>query len=410
MKVTVSAVPKALTSFFINVDLLAENEYVLDYARRMKEFIFGKDTLKAAALMDLDIFNLIFYKNIPFREYVEKKLESIPDHKKENVMTALLINSLYRGRHLRLLPLYKSGENIMMGELSLLQLSIIDMSVDYKKKNRQLLKKAEKNARREYELNKKSLHYLDTVRMAILKYYMKSAINKKEFMDKINFRRFSTGLRLNNRPAGVDDINALLRKRRNMTFIDLTDTSSRLNLSALYAIVYKNVTLSDIYDSDKVFTQNSSEEEIYSRAASEFINIIYNGNGIEISDVLVKMAEGFSYIKLPDIKIGNLNDIIENFNILYAVAAIAHKFDKAFTEHEMLKNAMRKKMIDRYWNIYCNIIQFKKLGSVVAFCYLISNLELDKYRDNKSYSEEVSSEFEAVMNSMEEIKKEVYGM
>ena len=67
-------------------------------------------------------------------------------------------------------------------------------------------------------------------------------------------------------------------------------------------------------------------------------------------------------------------------------------------------------MIDRYWTVYCNIIQFKKFGSVVAFCYLIANLELDKYRDDKVYFEEICGEFEATSRAVKEIKEEIYGV
>lgn len=410
MKVTLTAIPKVLSSFFINAEKIANDEKALDYAQRMKEFIFGKETLKCAALMDLDIFNLVFIKNMPFREFVSKKTENVQDFKKENVMTALLINALYRGKPVMLLPLFGNSESIVLGEPSLLRLSIIDTSADYKNKNRWLLKKSEKNAQKEIELNKISLRYIETVRMAVVKFYMKKAVNEKEFMDKVNFRRFSTGLRLNNRPAGVEDINALLRKRKNLTFIDLTDASSRIYLCSLYAVIYKKISLVDIYDSEKVFFPDSGEELMYSQAASELINIIYNGNGIEISDILVKMAESFSKIDMPYIEPGNLIDLIDNFKIIYAVAAIAYKFDKAFTEHEMLKNNMRRRMIDNYWNVYCNIIQFKKFGSVIAFCYLIANLDLNKYRDDISYSEEILNEFAEAEKAVKEINKEVHGM
>lgn len=410
MKVTISAVPKILTSTFLTSRKFDNDEKVLDYSRRMKEFIFGKNTLKVAAIMGLDIFNLVFVKNIPFREYINKKLINMEKYKKEDIMTGMLINCLYRGKPLRLLPLSKSGDNIIMNDIVYLQLSIIDMSSDYKRKNKWLLEKYEKNSQKDYELSKTGLHYIDTIRMGILKYYMKSAINKKEFIDKVNFRRFSNGLRLNNRPASIEDINSLLRKRRNMTFVDLTDNSSRLNLSALYAIVFKNADINDIYDSDEFFSPDTGKEKLYSEAASEFITTIYNGNGIEISDVLIKMAEGFSATEIPDIEPGSLTDIIDNFNVIYAIAAIAYKFDKAFTEHEMLKKNMRQRMIDRYWTVYCNIIQFKKFGSVVAFCYLIANLELDKYRDDKVYFEEICAEFEATSRAVKEIKEEVYGV
>ena len=194
-----------------------------------------------------------------------------------------------------------------------------------------------------------------------------------------------------------------------MTFIDLTDGSSRVNLSALYGVVYKNMKLAEIMDSDKVFSDGYDEEK-FSAAASEFINIIYNGNGIEISDILVKMAEKFSKVEIPVITPGKLNDIIENFSVIYSVAAISYKFDKAFTEHEMLKKNMRRMMIDNYWNVYSNIIQYKKFGSVVAFAYLLANLDLNKYRDDISYSEEVMNEFAEAEKAIKEINKEVYGL
>lgn len=410
MKITITAVPKALTFPFINAEKIAADEYVLEYAQRMKEFIFGKETMKACALMDMDIYNLVYIKGIPFREYIMKKVKNIEDFKKENVITALLINNLYRGKPIYLIPVVKSGEKIIIGDLTSTRLSIIDTSVDYNRKNKWLLKKSEKNSEKDYEMSKLSQRYLETIQMAVVKYYMKRAINEKEFMEKINYRRFSTGLRLNNRPAPIDEINSLLLKRRNLTFIDLTDSSSRVNLSALYGVVYKNMKLAEIMDSERVFSASSDDEEKYSSAASEFINIIYNGNGIEISDILVKMAEHFSKIEIPVISPGNLTDIIENFSVIYSVAAISYKFDKAFTEHEMLKKNMRRMMIDNYWNVYCNIIQYKKFGSVVAFAYLLANLDLNKYRDDISYSEEIMNEFAESEKAIKEINKEVYGL
>lgn len=410
MKITITAVPKALTSIFINEEKIASDDTVLDYAQRMKEFIFGKETLKACALMDMDIFNLVFIKGTPFREYVMKKVQYIDYSKMENTITALLINAMYRGKPIYIMSVVKSGEKMIIGELTAARLSIIDTSFDYNRKNKWLLKRYERNSEKEYEMNKISQRYLETIQMAVVKYYMRCAINEKEFMEKINHRRFSTGLRLNNRPAPIEEINALLMKRRNMTFIDLTDSKSRVTLSALYGVVYKNMKLSEIMDSDKVFSANSDNEEKYSAAASEFINIIYNGNGIEISDILVKMAEKISKVEIPVINPGKLNDIIDNFSVIYSVAAIAYKFDKAFTEHEMLKKNMRRMMIDNYWNVYCNIIQYKKFGSVVAFAYLLANLDLNKYRDDISYSDEIMNEFAEAEKAIKEINKEVYGL
>lgn len=410
MKVTVTALPKLLSSFFVNVKKIAADEKTMDYVRRMKEFIFGKDTLRCAALMDMDIYNLVFIRNIPFREYISRKVEKIPDSEKENVMTALLINALYKGKPVRLVPLLKKGDNIIMGEAELLRLSIIDTSLDYNSKNRQLLKKSEKNAELDYELSKSGLRYVETIQMGIVKYYMKKAINEKEFMDKVNFRRFSSGLRLNNRPAGIDDINALLNKRKNMTFIDLTEPSARIYLSLLYIITFKKKKLSDVFNSDKVFTVSPEDDYIYSQGASEFINIIYNGNGIEIADTLIKMAECFGKIDIPVLEPGNLIDLIDNFKEINAVAAIAYKFDKAFSEHMDLKVNMRRKMIDNYWTVYFNIIQYKKFATVVAFCYLLASLDLNKYRDEPAYTDEILTEFAEMEKAVKEINKIVNGV
>ncbi len=407
MKVTVTAPPKILTSFFVTPAKIVANEKIMEYARRMKEFIFGRETMYCAKLMELDIYNLVFIKNIPFREYVAKKIIDIEKSKKENVMTALLINALYRGKPVRLVTLHRSGESIVVGEPVPLRLSIIDTSADYNKVNRRLAKKEEKLLEIPAELNKSGEHYLETVRMAVVKYYMKKSINEKEFMDKINYRRFSTNLRLNNRPATVSDINMLLNKRRNMTFIDLTEASSRIYLSALYMLTYKDFTFKELYDSEKVFSGENGKADIYSAAASEFINIIYNGNGIEISDVLVKMAESFAKIKLPEIEPGNLVHLMDNFKEIYVIAAVAYRFEKAFTEHEMLKKNMRRKMVRNYWTFYSNILQFKKFGSVVSFCYNLADVDLKKYRDDTAYADDLLLKFAEAERVIKEIKKEV---
>ncbi|MBQ8613609.1 MAG: hypothetical protein IJ416_05285 [Ruminiclostridium sp.] len=410
MKVTLTALPKLLSSFSVKAEKIVADKEAFEYALRMKEFIFGKEAIKTCELLEMDIFTLAFIKGMTFREYITKKLKNIPEDKKEGVMLGFMINALYKGKPVMIIPVKRNRSSLTMGEPSLLRLSIIDTSADYKKKNNHLIKKAEKNSKKDYEITKSGHRALETIQIAAVKYYMKNAINDKEFMDKVNYRRFSTGLRLNNRPADIEDINALLRKRKNLTFIDLTDTSARLYLSALYLVIENDISLYELYNSEKVFSPESDDNDIYSQSASKFINIIYNGNGIEISDILVKMAEKFSKIEIPVFTPGNLSELIENFNIIYAVAAIAHKFDKAFNEHEMLKTNMRRRMIDSYWTVYCNIIQFKKFGSVVAFCYLLANLDLNKYRDDISYSEEVMNEFAEAEKAIKEINKEVHGV
>ena len=235
---------------------------------------------------------------------------------------------------------------------------------------------------------------------------IKKAINEKEFLDKINIKRFSKELRINNRPATLNDLNVLLQKRKNVTLIDLTDPSSRMYLSALYAITFKDIDIKDIFNAEKVFQNDSKEDTICSEAASEFINIIYNGNGIEICDILVKMAEVFSSMEMPSLQEGKLGDIFNNYTLIYAAAALAHRFDKAFSRHEHLKQAMRRQMIDRFWGVYCNILLYKKYGDIVSFCHSVANIDLKKYRDDRDYENSIVRSFEAAERAVRDINEE----
>ena len=406
MKITVTAVPKPLTRLFPNTWIIADDEKCLNYIEKMKEFIFGRETLKIAFDMGLDIFTLAFIKDSPFKEVYYKKVEMLPDNKKDPVMIGLLINAMYRGKPVRLVNLYRQNGQIKVSEPQLVRLNIIDTDVDYGFINKKLTKKEEKNQLHDYGLNETASHYMDTISMGLVKDYIKKAINEKEFLDKVNLKRFSKELRINNRPATMNDINVLLQKRKNVTLIDLTDPSSRMYLSALYAITFKGIEIGDIFNVEKVFQPDSADEDICSQAASEFINIIYNGNGIEICDILVKMAEVFSTMEMPSLQEGKLGDIFNNYTLIYAAAALAHKFDKAFSRHEHLKIAMRRQMIDRFWGVYCNILLYKKYGDIVSFCHSVANIDLKRYRDDREYENSIVRSFEAAERAVREIDEE----
>ena len=406
MKITITAVPKPLIRIFPNTWFIADDEKCLSYIEKMKEFIFGRETLNIASLMGLDIFTLVFIKDVPFRDIYYKKVEMLPVNKQETVLIGLLINAMYRGKPVRLISLYKKDGQIKVSEPRLLRLNIIDTDIDYKYINNRLIKKAEKNEKHDWGFNENAHHYMDTISMGLVKDYVRKAINEKEFLDKINYKRFSKELRLNNRPATTQDINLLLQKRKNVTLIDLTDVSARIYLSALYAITFKDIKINEIFDVEKVFQTESREEQICSEAASEFINIIYNGNGIEICDILVKMAEVFSKIEMPSLEAGKLGDIFNNYTLIYAAAALAYKFDKAFSRHEHLKMSMRRQMIDRFWGVYCNILLYKKYGDIISFCHQVANIDLKKYRDNREYENSIIRSFESAERAVREINEE----
>ena len=406
MKITITAVPKPLTRLFPNTWIIADDENCLNYIEKMKEFIFGRETLRIAYDMGLDIFTLVFIKDAPFKDVYYKKVEMLPDVKKDPVMIGLLINAMYRGKPVRLVNLYKQNDQIKVSEPQLIRLNIIDTDIDYGYINKKLIKKAEKNETHNYGLNERSNHYMDTISMGLVKDYIKRAINEKEFLDKINIKRFSKELRINNRPASVHDVNLLLQKRKKVTLIDLTDISARMYLSALYAITFKNIKIEDIFNVEKVFLPDSPEERICSEAATEFINIIYNGNGIEICDILVKMAEVFSKMEMPSLQEGKLGDIFNNYTVIYAAAALAHKFDKAFSRHEHLKMSMRMQMIDRFWGVYCNILLYKKYGDIVSFCHSVAEIDLKRYRDDHEYENSIVRSFEAAERAVRDINEE----
>lgn len=406
MKITITAVPKPLTVFFPNTWVITDDEICLEYIRKMKKFIFGKETLRIADDMGLDIFTLVFLKDTPFKEIYNKKIAMLPENKKEAALIGLLINAMYHGKPVRIINLYKQNGQIKVSEPQLIRLNIIDTDTDYVRINKKLTKKAERNGKKRYGLNEMGNHYMDTISMGLVKDYIKKAINEKEFLDKINVRRFSKDLRINNRPASLNEINLLLQKRKKVTLIDLTDTSARIYLSALYAITFKNIKIEDIFNVEKVFLPDSPEERICSEAATEFINIIYNGNGIEICDVLVKMAEVFSKMEMPSLQEGKLGDIFNNYTIIYAAAALAYKFDKAFSRHEHLKMTMRMQMIDRFWGVYCNILLYKKYGDIISFCHMVAEMDLKKYRDDRNYENSIVMSFETAERAVRNINDE----
>lgn len=406
MKITVTAVPKLLTKLFPNTWAIADDNECLSYVEKMKEFIFGRETLKIAYDMGLDIFTLAFIKDAPFNEIYYKKVEMLPENKKEPVLLGLLVNAMYRGKPVRLVNLYRQCGQIKVSEPQLIRLNIIDTDIDYGYINKKLTKMSEKNGSHEWKLNDSANHYMDVISMGLVKDYIKKAINEKEFLDKVNLKRFSKELRINNRPATLRDINILLQKRKNVTLIDLSDPSSRMYLSALYAITFKNIEMKDIFDVEKVFLPDSEEEKICSEAATEFINIIYNGNGIEICDILVKMAEVFSKMEMPSLQEGKLGDIFNNYTMIYAAAALSHRFDKAFSRHEHLKLAMRRQMIDRFWGVYCNILLYKKYGDIVSFCHQVANMDLKRYRDDREYENSIVRSFESAERAVRDINEE----
>ena len=58
--------------------------------------------------------------------FINKKVEMLPENKKEPVMLGLLVNAMYRGRPVRLVNLYRQCGQIKVSEPQLIRLNIID--------------------------------------------------------------------------------------------------------------------------------------------------------------------------------------------------------------------------------------------------------------------------------------------
>lgn len=388
-KVTLTALPKTLTGR-ISPKRIIKDPSTAEFLERMKPFIFGKEMIKAAELVGLDLFSFLFVQEKPFYDYAKKGTDRIFEGAHDVVRLAILMNLLYRGAPVRLLPIRANGDELTVCDIVLLRLNLIDTTVDFRRKNVRLEKKAEKNFEKAFVPNERARHFSDTVELAVVKYYMKRVLSEKALLDKVNYRRFSADLHLNGRPISLAEASELLRKKNQPHYFDFSDSTIRLNLSALYAVTYKGFDFSDLYSVSYLFSERGSAEEIrLSGAASELFGLLYNGNGIEIASVFVRMLETYVNLPIPTLESVNLMRICENYAVYYAITSLAYIFDSAFAKNQEFKSYIRRKLISRYWRIYQRILRLKQLSSVISLCHLLSRLDLQLYRDLPSYEEKI---------------------
>ena len=406
MKITVTEIPAPIISLFFSPKNILFDRKCCEWLIKTKPFIFGKKTEALAEKAGFDMYDLVFFGEKPLCDCMRKYQYRYSEGERELLRLALIIRRLYKGESVKLLKTEGYNGEIIVGEPVFLRLSIIDSGYDYSKLNAKILRKSEKNYIKDKGLNAEAENICETVRMAALKLSMKKALDNKELIDKYNFRRFSSRLKLNNRPATIDEINRMLVKRKVYTFVDLSETKLRLNFTALYAISAMGLTLEDLYGSDTVFLPDSEKkDELISRAASDLINIINNGNGVEIADMFSGMIVSFCETEIPKADLLNLSEIINNYSIYYAVASLASTCEKLFSVNEELKKYLRKRLIDVYWKYTNRLMALKGFSSVAVLCYRLSELDVNKYRNSKTYREEILYYFEAADNFLKEFEK-----
>ena len=238
---------------------------------------------------------------------------------------------------------------------------------------------------------------------------MQNSIQYKELIDKYNYRRFSTNLRLNSRPAEVEEINAVMYANRNKFVADLSNTKTRINFSVLFAIAYGGYKLEDLYSKNTVFENSEDErEKKLSDLTSDLLTIICNCNGVEIANMFIKIIKSFSHIDLPVVNMNDLGSIMDNYSIYYAAASLASVCESIFRFDGMngqLRRYIKKHTIDNYWNFMDKIMLMKQYTVVVSFCYKLSNFDINDYREDPEYQGEILYSFERAEKFSRELKK-----
>lgn len=403
LKITVTAVPKPLTKRFVRVERIISDVESVEFLEKMKPFLFGADTMGAAELLELDLFTLLFVYERPFLDYIKRSMEKVSEGAVELARLGLLVNLLYNGKAVRLIPLHKEKSEVFVSEAVLLRLNIIDSETDYKRINKRLSRAADKNDKKGFNpVSSVSSHYFDTIHLAVTKLYMKQALSEKELLDKMNYRRFNAHLRLNTRPISPEELNNILKQKK--LFPDISDSNERLNLTILYAVACRGVKAEELFDADRIFTVGEDSER-FSRFAGDFLDIIYNGNGVEITDVFVKMAEALAGWEMPKIKGIDLVEIRKSYTYFYGGTALAYSFDRALCSSEKMKALMRKRMITNYWSIYERILRLKQYSSIITLCHTLSELDVNMYRDLPACEEKLVLAFGEAERAIEEINR-----
>lgn len=405
MKITVTDIPEKITGLLFSPSAIISDNEVCSYLEKMLPFIFGKTTVIAAEKLEIDIFDLVFVKEKPFSDYFNKRVKKCYG-RPAILKIALLLRLLFKGSYIRIAELGMNNDSIFVKEPQFITLSIIDTAHNYTRINEKITRKSERNKLKNLPLNKRSEHILFTVDIAVVKNLMKKGPEYKELMDKYNYRRFSSDVRINNRPVTAGELNRMLSGRKKYTFADLSDTKVRLQFTALYAMACGGFTLEELFGQNAVFEDSSPErDEMLSRCSSDFITIVLNGNGIEIAGMLVNMISALAECDLPTLDLSDLKSIMENYTIYCAAASLSALCLDIFSLNENFKSFMRKKIIGSYWNYTNKLMLMKQYSSAAALCKKLAELNLEAYRDIPAYRNEITDAFDEAERLAEEINE-----
>jgi len=398
MELIMEDLPKCIKSSSFSPKAIFSDMDSINFILETKEYLFGLRCLEAAEKLGIDLFDLVFVNEMPFCDRFDKILKK-QDYKEIDILkTAYLLKCIYCGDYVRIARVRIKGDIAYIKPPEYCFFRFVGVP---NRKN-----KYEKLPEKNTELNKKSSVILESLRLRALGYSMSKCMEYKEMIDKSNYYRFSTHLRLNTRPAGIGDINAAMSLRKDRLFADFSKDKTRINFSVLYAIAYGNYTMEELFSLNKL--NDRENKKSLADLSSDLLTIIYNGNGIEISSMMINMIVSFSQIKLPPVSLDRLDIIIDNYSIYYAIANLAAICENMFRFDSGRQNEMREYMnrhaFFNYWTVMDRLSLMKQYSTIVSFCYKLSMFDAELYRDDPEYQGSVQYSYDCAVRFAEELK------
>ncbi len=409
MEIAVTDIPKSIKTFAFSPRVILSEKNTVEYLVRMREYIFGSKCCEAAEKLDINTFDLVFINDKAFSECCGMYLLKLRERDKDIIRTALMLKKMYNGVYVRISSVSFNGDEIIIKDPEYAFLNMLNDMPEDSAEKKKFIEKREKKAKKKYDLDKYARTVLESVRLAAVKYGMKNSVQYKELIDKYNYRRFSTNIKLNNRPIDIREVEALLTKNKDKFIVDLSNTKTRINFSVLYAISYGGYKLSDLYAKNTVFENTSFEKEKrLADLASNLLTIIYNGNNIEIANMFIKIITTFAGLDLPPVNMKSLSSVMDNYSMYYATASLALVCENIFRFDALggdFKQYLKKHTLENYWSFMDRILIMKQYTDVVSFCYKLSNFDINDYREDPEYQGEILYAFERAEKFSKELKK-----
>lgn len=401
MEIEITNFPESIKSFFFSPKKIVSDKITVEYLARMKKYIFGTETCGSCEKLGISVFDLVFINDKPFYYMSRKYLRNAREKDKDTIRTALLVRCFYKGELVRISDVIIGDEKAFIKDPEPVIIKIAP-------ENAETLKLRTKKTRSD-GFDKRSATVLESIRLSALKYGMNHAISYKELIDKYNFRRFSSNLRINSRPISLDELTSVFMQSSEKILTDLSNPKIRIIYSVLYAMAYGKFTLSDMYSKNTVFEVESFDKERrLGELACDFVNIVYNGNRMEIVSIFIDMILNFVSSEMPEVNMNDLGSVMDNYSLYYAAASVAAVCEQIYNYdgfNAEMKEHLKKHTFNNYWTINDRIMLMKQYSTIISFCYKMAHFDYKLYLEDPEYQAEILYSFEASEKFAGELKK-----